>query len=174
MHVCVCACMCVCVCVRACVCIYIWGEEGGIRQGCMHFCMHILVCTCMHVHMYSAVPSFPDFSVDSALCPCFPLIPAPPLPPPPFPLSSRFVIILCPGRFPSEQEYILQSVQPLPHPKKRPIKSKFDPAWASYNDRLPKHLPPLPEKPQVCILLSPCACSCHTPNERPRASGETA
>lgn len=50
--------------------------------------------------------------------------------------------------FPMEQEYILRSVEPLQHPKKCGIKNQFDPAWASYNDKVPRNLPPLPQKPQ--------------------------
>nr|KAG5696991.1 hypothetical protein BaRGS_008453 [Batillaria attramentaria] len=50
--------------------------------------------------------------------------------------------------FPLEHEYTLRSVKPLAHPKKRLAKSEFDPACASYNEKLPTHLPPLPQKPQ--------------------------
>lgn len=57
-------------------------------------------------------------------------------------------------RFPAEQEYILRSVKPLPHSKRQATKSSFDPAWASYNDKLPKSLPPLAEKPQVIVPMS--------------------
>ena len=92
--VCACACMYVCVfvcvCVHACVCTYIGG--GGRHRAGVRACI-FLVCTCMHIHMYSAVPSFPDFSVDSALCPCFPLTPALP-PSPSTPLSPLFTTLL--------------------------------------------------------------------------------
>ncbi|KAL8561110.1 hypothetical protein ACOMHN_033693 [Nucella lapillus] len=50
--------------------------------------------------------------------------------------------------FPSQEEYILRSVKPLPHPKKSVAKDQFDPAWVSYNEKLPTHLPPLSHKPQ--------------------------
>ncbi|XP_076463447.1 spermatogenesis-associated protein 17-like [Babylonia areolata] len=50
--------------------------------------------------------------------------------------------------FPTEQEYILRSVKPLPHPKKSSSKTQFDPAWVGYNEKLPKQLPPLAKRLQ--------------------------
>ncbi|XP_060077535.1 spermatogenesis-associated protein 17-like [Ylistrum balloti] len=50
--------------------------------------------------------------------------------------------------YPSEKEYILRSVKPLVHKKKKALHDPYDPVCRSYDLPKPKQLPPLTQKPQ--------------------------
>ncbi|BFZ07076.1 hypothetical protein BsWGS_10115 [Bradybaena similaris] len=49
---------------------------------------------------------------------------------------------------PAEEEYLLRSVQPMCHKKKKANEPEFDPVCASYSSSFPKTLPPLANRPQ--------------------------
>lgn len=51
--------------------------------------------------------------------------------------------------YPTDTEYLLRSVKPLLHEKKKKTDKPFDPTCRSYDLPKPKLLPPLPTKPQV-------------------------
>ena len=52
-------------------------------------------------------------------------------------------------RYPTEKEYLLRNVRPLSHKKAKKEEADYDPAWAKYNSKVPKVLPPLVQRPQV-------------------------
>jgi len=50
--------------------------------------------------------------------------------------------------YPTEKEYLLRNVRPLSHKKAKKEEADYDPAWAKYNSKVPKVLPPLVQRPQ--------------------------
>lgn len=50
--------------------------------------------------------------------------------------------------FPTEKEFLLQSVKPLPNKRSPKGKEAYDPVCTSYDSKVPKVLPPLIKRPQ--------------------------